>query len=107
MLLYNRNLKSRAQEMRKNATPQENKLWHDFLRNHEYRYTRQKSIDNYIVDFYCHSRKLIIEVDGYQHYTEYGLAYDKIRTETMKSLGLSVMRFMNKEIDAHFSTCAL
>ena len=49
MLSYNRKLKPRAQEMRKNATPQENKLWYEFLRKHPCRFTRQKTIDQYII----------------------------------------------------------
>lgn len=102
MINYNRKMKQRAQEMRKNATQQENKLWYDFLRGYEYHFTRQKPIDNYIVDFYCHSKKLIIEIDGNQHYTQDGLEYDYVRTKVMESLGLHVMRFTNKEIDTEF-----
>ncbi|MCL2097059.1 MAG: endonuclease domain-containing protein [Oscillospiraceae bacterium] len=107
MFPYNRKYKPRAQELRKNATPQENKLWYGFLRKHPCPFTRQKTIDNYIVDFLCHSKKLVIEIDGSQHYTEDGLEYDQVRTDLLESMGLYVMRFTNTDIDNSFSSiCA-
>ena len=102
MLRYNREFKRRAQKLRKNATPQENKLWYEFLRDHDCRFARQKTIDNYIVDFICLSKKLVIEIDGSQHYTDEGLEYDNARTELLKSLDLHVMRFSNEEINNSF-----
>jgi len=102
MLPYNRKLKPRAQELRRNATPQENKLWYEFLRNHTCHFARQKTIDNYIVDFLCHSKNLVIEVDGSQHYTGDRPEYDTIRTDLLKGMGLHVMRFTNTEIDISF-----
>ena len=102
MLPYNRKMKPRAQELRKNATPQENKLWYEFLRKHPCPFTRQKTIDNYIVDFLCHSKKLVIEIDGSQHYTDDGMEYDQIRTDLLGSAGLRIMRFTNAEIDNFF-----
>jgi very-short-patch-repair endonuclease len=107
MLPYNRKLKPRAQELRKNATPQENKLWYEFLRKHPCPFARQKTIENYIVDFYCHSKKLVIEVDGSQHYAGDGLEYDQVRTNLLEGLGLRVMRFTNAEvIDSFGEVCA-
>jgi len=103
MLPYNRKMKPRAQEMRKNATPQENELWYKFLRKHSCPFTRQKTIDSYIVDFLCPSKKLVIEIDGSQHYTDDGLEYDRVRTELLESMGLYVMRFTNAEIDNSFT----
>ena len=102
MLPYNKNLKLRTQELRKNATPQENKLWYEFLRKHPCSFARQKPVDNYVVDFLCHSKKLVIEIDGSQHYTDDGLEYDSIRTDLLESLGLYVMRFTNTQIDTNF-----
>ena len=102
MLPYNRKFKPRAQELRKNATPQENKLWYEFLRRHDCPFTRQKTIDNYIVDFLCPSKKLVIEIDGSQHYTDDGMEYDEIRTDLLEALELNVMRFTNKEVDNSF-----
>jgi len=107
MLPYNRKMKSRARDLRKNATPQEDKLWYQFLRKHSCPFARQKTIDNYIVDFYCHSRKLVIEIDGSQHFTNDGLDYDKARTDLLKSADLRVIRFTNNEIDNYFNeVCA-
>jgi len=107
VIQYNRKYKPRAQELRKNATPQENKLWYEFLRKHPCPFTRQKPIDNYIVDFLCPSKKLVVEIDGNQHYTDNGLEYDSIRTDLFESLGLHVLRFTNTEIDASFDeVCA-
>ena len=103
MLPYNHKLKPRTREMRKNATPQENKLWYRFLRNYSYPFTRQKIIDGYIVDFFCPSKKLVIEIDGSQHYTEEGIEYDRIRTDLLMSFGLHVMRFKNEEVDNSFA----
>ena len=102
MLPYNRKMKPRAQGLRKNATPQENKLWYQFLRKHACPFARQKTIDQYIVDFLCPSKKLVIEIDGSQHYTVDGLEYDQIRTDLLESLGLHVLRFTNAEIDFYF-----
>jgi very-short-patch-repair endonuclease len=104
MLPYNRKLKPLAQELRRNATPQENKLWYEFLRYHDIPFTRQKTIENYIVDFICPSRKLVIEIDGCQHYTVDGMENDSIRTNYLESLGLHVMRFPNAEIDRSFES---
>ena len=107
MLPYDKKLKPRAQELRRNATLQENKLWYQFLREHPCSFTRQKPIDHYIVDFLCHSKKLVIEIDGSQHFTDEGLEYDRIRTEILKNLGLHVVRFTNSQIDTSFHTvCA-
>jgi very-short-patch-repair endonuclease len=100
-------MKPRAQEMRKNATPQENKLWYLFLRKHKCPFTRQKTIDSYIVDFFCPSKKLVIEIDGSQHYTNDGLEYDRIRTELLESMELHVIRLTNAVIDTSFAkVCA-
>ena len=88
--------------MRKNATPEENNLWYDFLSSYSIRFQRQKSIDNFIADFYCHSARLIIELDGSQHYTNQGKAHDEARTEILERYGIYVLRFSNKDIDENF-----
>ena len=107
MLPYNRKMKPRTQELRKNATSQENKLWYEFLRKNSSPFARQKTIDNYIVDFLCPSKKLVIEIDGSQHYTNDGLEYDGVRTDLLESMGLHVMRFTNAEINNSFDkVCA-
>ena len=82
-----------AKELRKKATPQENHLWYDFLRTYPVRFQRQKAIDAYIADFYCHAAKLIIEIDGSQHYEPQGMAYDSERTTVLEKYGLEVCVF--------------
>ena len=74
-----------ARLLRRNMTKEERHLWYDFLRSYPVRFLRQKVIDNYIADFYCHEARLIIELDGSQHYEDKGLLKDKIRTEKIES----------------------
>ena len=101
-LNYNKNNIILAKNLRKNSTKQENKLWYDFLRNYKVRFQRQKAIDNFIADFYCHKAKLIIEVDGSQHYDFEGRTKDEYRTEVLESYDLKVIRFTNEQITKDF-----
>ena len=106
-ILYNASLKPKAQELRRKSTQQENRLWYGFLRNHPYQFRRQKQFDRYIVDFYCSRAKLVIEIDGSQHYTLEGIEHDQSRTSHLNSLGITVIRFTNNDIDHRFrSVCA-
>ena len=89
--------------MRNKATPEENKLWYQYLSKCKIRFLRQKPIDNYILDFYCPEKKIGIEVDGSQHYTKEGIEYDKIRTEILNAYKIKIIRFTNKEIRKNFS----
>lgn len=99
---YNKKYIERARKLRNNSTPEERKLWYDFLSKNIYRFTRQKIIDNYIVDFYCPKKRLVIELDGDQHYTVDGKEYDEIRTELLNAYNLKVIRFKNNEIRKNF-----
>jgi len=82
-------------------------LWYDFLSKYPVRFQRQKPIDNFIVDFYCHRARLIIEIDGAQHYETEQIEYDKDRTARLEGLGLKVIRFINSDIDNNFDgVCA-
>ena len=90
-LKYNGKLIPNAKELRKNATKQETHLWYDFLRSYPVRFQRQKTISGFIVDFYCHKAKLIIELDGSQHYTDEGMAYDEERTQILNQYNLQVI----------------
>jgi very-short-patch-repair endonuclease len=101
-LEYNKTLIDRAKELRKNLTPQERKLWYEFLSSYPVRFQRQKVIDSYIADFYCAKAKLVIELDGGGHFEPDRMEYDEIRTEILKTYGLSVIRFTNFEIDQNF-----
>ena len=101
-LPYNKNLIPFAKSLRKNATPQEKHLWYDFLRSYTPRFQRQKAIDGYIADFYCHDARLVIELDGSQHFTPEGMTYDEARTRVLNAYGLTVLRFTNHQIDSEF-----
>lgn len=99
---FNRKLTERARELRRNMTKQEKHLWYDFLCNYPVKIYRQRSIGRFIADFYCSRAHLVIEIDGGQHYTEDGLAYDKERTEALEKHELKVIRFTNREVDQQF-----
>ena len=99
---HNPALTQNARVLRKNMTKEERRLWYDFLKDYPVRFLRQKVIDNYIVDFYCHQARLIIELDGSQHYDEIGILKDKIRTEKIKNRNLIVIRIPNNEISSNF-----
>ena len=100
---HNVELTYNAKNLRKSPTKEERRLWYGFLRTYPIRFLRQKVIDNYIVDFYCHKARLIIELDGSQHYMESGLLYDKIRTEKLKTRNLFVIRIPNNQINYNFN----
>jgi len=88
-------------------TPQEKKLWYSFLSKQSARFQRQKTIGNFIVDFYCHKAKLIIEIDGKQHREEQGIAYDKERDAYLAAFGLTILRFSNQDVEYGFGqVCA-
>ena len=100
---HNPALTERAKFLRKNMTKEEKHLWYDFLRGYSPRFLRQKVIDGYIVDFYCHEARLVVELDGSQHYEEKGLLSDQIRTEKIEKRGLSVLRIPNNAVKQNFS----
>lgn len=99
---YDKKLKSRADELRKNMTQQEWNLWYFYLRNHRLKWYRQRIIDRFIVDFYCHAAKLVIEIDGKQHYTDQGIVYDTERTQVLQGYGLKVLRYTNQQLECNF-----
>ena len=98
----NADLLENARHLRKEMTPQERRLWYQFLREYPVKIYKQRIIGNYIVDFYCASAKLVIEIDGSQHYEEDGVTYDAERTKYLESLGLRVVRYSNAEINREF-----
>lgn len=101
-LPQNKKLKGFSRALRNNATPQENRLWYQFLRTYPVRFNRQRIIGNYIVDFYCDKAKLVVELDGSQHYQITGEAKDIKRDKYLESLNLKVLRFSNADINKHF-----
>ena len=99
---YNPKLKQNSQSLRKNMTKEERHLWYDFLKNLPITFNRQKIIGSYIVDFYCADAKLVIELDGGQHFEQEGLLNDKIRDEYLNSQGIRVLRYSNTDINKNF-----
>ena len=100
MLPYNKKLKQLSQELRSKMTDAEIALWEKLRRKqlHGRQFYRQKPILDYIVDFYCPSARLVIELDGGQHYKEDGAANDAIRDEHLEKQGLFVLRFTNLDV---------
>ena len=100
MLPYSKTTKPLARELRKNQTPAEELLWSRIRRKQilGVQFKRQRPIDRYIVDFYAVEAKLVIELDGSQHFEPDALAYDLERTKILESLGLKVIRFDNSQI---------
>ena len=92
-----------ARKLRQEMTPHERKLWYLFLQKYPVKIYKQRIIDKYIVDFYCASAKLVIEIDGTQHYEGHTISYDTKRTAALESFGLKVIRYSNREIDREFS----
>ena len=98
-LPYNKKLTERARENRKNPTKAESKIWNEVLRMRQfadYKFLRQKPIDNYIVDFYCSELRLVIEIDGDSHAET--IKYDAERTRVLQSSGLTVVRYTNDDV---------
>ena len=102
MVKKNNELLDNAKRLRKTMTKQERHLWYDFLRHYPVKIYKQRIIDHFIVDFYCHQAKLVIELDGSQHYSEEGQQYDKQRSDVIAKYGLLVLRFSNRDIDERF-----
>ena len=95
---YNKTLTPLARELRKNMTPQERDLWYQYLRNHPMKFTRQKVLGKYIADFYCAAARLVIELDGSQHYDDKGLQADRERTAFLRQYGIRVLRIPNNAV---------
>lgn len=102
-LKYNKKLVSIAQVLRKNMTPEEKKLWYQFLKKLPVTVNRQKNIGNYVVDFYIHKTGTVIELDGAQHETVAHEEADKKRDEYLKCLGLTVLRYPNWAVKKDFN----
>ena len=99
---HNKAIVPAAKMLRKNMTKEEKHLWYDFLRTYQVRFSRQKVLGKYIADFYSAEAKLVIELDGSQHYTDEEQIYDEIRTAFLEGYGLRVIRIPNSEIHSNF-----
>ena len=98
----NQKLLQNAKALRKDMTKQERHLWYDFLRDYPVKIYKQRIIGNFIVDFYCASARVVIELDGSQHFSEEGVYKDQKRDSFFKSHDLEVIRLSNLEIDQNF-----
>ena len=99
---HNKQLVPFAKQLRKEMTKEERHLWYDFLRSHPVRFSRQKVLGKYIVDFYSAEAKLVIELDGSQHYEDINAEKDAERTAFLENYGLTIMRFANNEVTHNF-----
>ena len=99
---HNKQLVPLAKHLRKEMTKEERHLWYDFLRTYPVRFTRQKVLGKYIADFYSSEAKLVIELDGSQHYEAENMEKDEERTEFLKNYGLTVIRIPNNEVSRNF-----
>ena len=105
---YNYKNTAYAKNLRKNMTPWERKLWYCFLKTYPIRIQRQKTIDQFITDFYCAKAKLIVELDGGGHYDPATLKKDMERTTHLENAGYKVIRFCNRDVDKNFySVCTM
>jgi len=97
---YNKKLKPLSRVLRKNMTQSEVALWSRLRRKQlkGRQFYRQRIVGDYIVDFYCPSAKLIVQVDGSQHLTEQGRSADREQDNEMKKFGLKVLRFSSVEV---------
>ena len=100
---YNPKLSGNARSLRRNMTKEERHLWYDFLKTLPVMVHRQKVIGPYIVDFYIAEAKLVIELDGSQHYEEKGRHSDEQRDAYMQSLGMTVLRYSNTDVNRNFT----
>ena len=99
---HNKQLVPLAKQLRKEMTKEERHLWYDYLRTHPVRFSRQKVLGKYIADFYSAKAKLVIELDGSQHYEDTNIEKDIERTAFLQSYVLKVIRIPNNEINRNF-----
>ena len=99
---HNKKLVPFAKQLRKEMTKEERHLWYDFLRTYPARFSRQKVLGQYIADFYCAEAKLVIELDGSQHFEDNHIVKDFERTAFLQKYGLTIIRIPNNEISKNF-----
>lgn len=99
---HNKLLVSAAKKLRKEMTKEERQLWYGFLRSYSVRFSRQKVLGKYIVDFYSSEARLVIELDGSQHYDDENMKNDAERTAFLEAYGLKVIHIPNNEVNRNF-----
>ena len=101
--MRNSKLTGVSKVLRKNMTKEEKRLWYDFLKKLSQTVHRQKVIGKYVVDFYCASAKIVIELDGSQHNTEKGAISDYERDAYLNANGITVLRYSNLDVNKRFN----
>jgi len=99
---HNKNLVPLAKHLRREMTKEERHLWYDFLRSYPVRFSRQKVLGKYIADFYSAEARLVLELDGSQHYEDSMTEKDAERTTFLEGYGLTVIRIPNNEVSRNF-----
>ena len=102
MIPYNKNLVKNARSLRKNMTPEEKHLWYDLLKRLPFTVKRQHNIENYIVDFYIAEKKIVIELDGVQHFSPEHRSSDQQRDKNLAAWGIKVLRYSNDKVRNEF-----
>ena len=99
---HNKHLVPLAKQLRNEMTKEERHLWYDYLRTYPVRFSRQKILGKYIADFYSAEARLVIELDGSQHYEDKNTEKDSTRSAFLESYGLTVIRIPNNEVNKNF-----
>jgi len=102
--MHNTKLTANSKTLRKNMTKEERHLWYDFLKQLPVTVHRQKVFGQYVVDFYIASAKIVIELDGTQHYEQAGVVSDQKRDAYLRSCGVEVLRYANSDVNYHFES---
>ena len=106
-IIRNSKLTNISKMLRRNMTKEEKHLWYDFFRKLPQTVNRQKVIGKYIVDFYCASANLVIEIDGAQHSKKSNSCKDYERDLYLKNLGVTVLRYSNIDVNLHFENVCI
>ena len=99
---HNKQLVPLAKQLRNEMTKEERHLWYDFLKSYPVQFKRQFTVENYILDFYCHKAMIVVELDGSQHCEPENIEYDQKRTAFLQEKGLYVLRISNLDVMREF-----
>ena len=101
---YNAKLQPYAKKLRRDMTKEERHLWYDFLKQIPLTVHRQKILGKYIADFYIASAKIVIELDGSQHFEDVHMQQDALRDDYFRQIGCMVLRYSNADVNLRFSS---
>lgn len=99
---YKKSHRAISQQLRKSMTVYEQRLWYGFLKDYPVHFYRQRPVNRFVVDFYCSKARLVVELDGGQHFTQNGAISDSERTKILEQYGLAVLRFSNNDVENSF-----